>query len=131
MDTLTIVLIIIDAIIIIAYLIHLYSEHKKKSKNHSDWPPEGVPLPCPDYWTQDKEGNCVNNHFLGTNEKGLGTFADSMLKPSDLDESCTNNPKGKACLKEKCAWANATNNPWFGIQSGCGKTKGAHCSCPY
>ena len=129
MDTLTIVLIVIDAIIIIAYLIHLYSQHKKHKKQ--DWPPEGVPLPCPDYWTQDKDGKCVNNHFLGTNRQGQGKFPDSSLDMRDISDNCVNSPHGKACLKDKCAWANATNNPWFGVQSGCGKTKGAHCSCPY
>lgn len=130
MDTLTVILIVIDAIIIIAYLIHLYSQHKKNSKKHHDWPPPGYPQPCPDYWTLGKDGLCHNNFRLGTDQSGKSTtHGDSTLDVSSINEACID-PKhrnNKSCLKYKNEWSHATRNSWFGTAPGCSAEGSGQC----
>ena len=72
-----------------------------KYAKDENWPP--IVGACPDYWTMNKEGKCVN-------VKGLGTCTDAMdFKDYDM------------CKKYN--WANSCKVAWDGISYGYGATK--------
>lgn len=72
------------------------------------WPP--VAQGCPDYWTMNKEGKCVNEKNLGTCAKGADGSG-GMMDFKDYD-NC-----------KKYTWANGCNVTWDGITYGYGTNK--------
>lgn len=69
------------------------------------WPP--IAQGCPDYWTMNQKGNCVNEKSLGTCAKG----GDSVMEFKDYD-NC-----------KKYNWANGCGVTWDGITYGYGTKK--------
>ena len=71
------------------------------------WPP--IAQGCPDYWTMNKEGKCVN-------EKSLGTCAKDSEGSDTMDFKDYDNCK-------KYNWANGCKVAWDGITYGYGTNK--------
>ena len=69
------------------------------------WPP--VVSACPDYWTMNKLGKCVNDKNLGTCNKGT----EGAMDFKDYD-NC-----------KKYNWASGCNVTWDGVTYGYGTTK--------
>lgn len=73
------------------------------AKYGDEYPP--VQSECPDYWTVNSEGKCVN-------EKNLGTCTDSTQHEMDFT---TSEWTGNDGLTNKCKWARDCNITWDGV----------------
>lgn len=71
----------------------------RKSAKKVDFPPETAK--CPDYWTLNQNGECVNT-------KGLGSCTEDIN--FDTDEY-----RGKLGKVAKCNWAKSCGVEWDGI----------------
>ena len=127
MSVLTIILIIIVVLILFTYFYHMYKNYKKSKHRREKWPPEGTPMPCPDYWINKGNGLCENQFLIGTGE-GNSPNPIPMKNFSGYGRCAGAKPNDKNCLRAKCVWARKTNNPWFGVLPGC--KKGQNCYCP-
>ena len=126
MNVFTIILVFIVVLILFTYFYHMYKNLKNKSKRDNRWPPIGSPLPCPDYWVNKLNGVCDNPMKLGLSSSGKLPILPSVDFKTFPDCS-ENNLNSVKCLQKKCSWARNTNNPWFGVNSGC--QPGDDCYC--
>lgn len=90
----------ISSFIIIFFIVCLivYSYHLKK-----EWPPSISP--CPDWWKSIGQGKCLNQKGMGSCNKKIMNFNESVFK-------------GSEGLCAKYTWAKNCNISWDGITYG-------------
>ena len=73
----------------------------KKNEEGVMFPP--WPSKCPDYWTVDSSGRCVNTHKLGICKTNPN---DNVM---DFNEDPFTGPDG---MNNKCQWSKTCQSPW-------------------
>lgn len=101
-------IVLFSAIIILIFALVFIGVSLRYSDN-VNWPPM-VPS-CPDYWTMDSSGNCINTKHLGTCRPPKGQ---TMLK-INFDVPAFS---GANHLCAKYNWAKKCNIAWDGLTYG-------------
>lgn len=134
MDTLSIILYILVFAGIIYYYYNKLQQYKSE-KSGQTWPLNINP--CPDYWTNTKDGKCVNKFNIGrcpmkddgsfmrdgTVDTSLWDMEKPKLAPDLADDPAmveeANKKHEQAVNLKKCKWTKKCGVSWEGIDSLC------------
>ena len=127
-DRVTMIISIISVLFLVIYYYVQYSKWSNQ-QNNLIWP---ISInQCPDYWTSNGEGICVNKHSLGncpigSNKKVLQNgeidfktiVGNVTANPSD-EELFNQEMNSKQNLIKKCKWAKQCGSSWEGVDHLC------------
>jgi len=105
------IVVVIAIIVLIAALVFI-GVALSKASDKKTWPP--VTPSCPDYWTTDASGSCVNVKDLGNNKGTCAKPASGHLTVN-FNEGIYIGDRG-SCAKS--TWATDCNIAWDGITYG-------------